>query len=56
MILIGIGAALGLIVVIAGFAVYISGRRKKIKLLQMLQESTVDLGIDLVRFKEWFEA
>jgi hypothetical protein len=48
LILIGVGAAIGVAVVGVGVAVYVSGRRKKTKLLMMLQESTVDLGIDLV--------
>jgi O-antigen/teichoic acid export membrane protein len=50
LILIGVGAAIGVAVVGVGVAVYVSGRRKKTKLLMMLQESTVDLGIDLVCF------
>lgn len=47
MILLSAGAGIGVLFAIIGGAFYISGRRKHKKVMQLLQESTVDLGIDL---------
>lgn len=47
-VILGIGGALGLLIIGAGVGFYVSGKRKQKKILTLLQESTLDLGIDLV--------